>query len=94
MVFKRHAPATGQQLRILAAIGDQLVALGRCAVGRRANHMRLDVDVIAFQQARQAGCSQRAVGVVNLVKVVDLMRFAPVQPRPFGARTLLHQSVS
>ena len=83
-IFKAQATMPCQTLRIAAAVGHQPVPIGRRCSGRRSDHMGQQLDLITRQNLRQDSCHQGAVGVINLVKIMQLMRLAGGQALAFG----------
>ena len=58
----------------------QVPALRCGAVGRRADHVRNQGDVVARQQIWQDGGRERAIRVVNLMEVVHIVTLATPDP--------------
>ena len=93
-VCEAQAVALRQQGRILAAVSDQFVALRRRVVGGRAHQMGLNIDLVTRRQRGQASCSEGAVRVVGLVKIMQQMRLAAANPDFFSPFALAQQTLA
>ena len=93
-VGKGEAVMLGQRLRVPAAVGDELVAIGRRAVRGRAHQVGHQVHVIAAQNLRQGRAQQSAVRVIGLVKVVQGMARAARLALSLGLGAQLEQALT
>jgi hypothetical protein len=82
-----------QQSRVLSAVGNQFFTLGRRAVWRWTDHMRDNIDVVASDELGQDACDQGAIGIVDLVEVVNLMRPGPGEPFSFRPGAQFEQAL-
>ena len=67
--------------------------LGRRAVWRWTDHMRDNINVVASDELGQDACDQGAIGIVDLVKVVNLMRPGPGEPFSFRPGAQFEQAL-